>query len=83
MNFNLPSSSMIPFSKEAPLKPHLVNASKEINVIEEINKSILARRVTPMFQQFSLCKLHLHLPVSYHARFVCNKKINSFNGFSF
>lgn len=40
---------MIPLSNAAPLSPHLVNANKEINVTEEIRRSILASRVTPIF----------------------------------
>lgn len=40
---------MIPLSKAAPDNPHLVNANKDINVTDEIRRSILASRVTPIF----------------------------------
>lgn len=48
INVNHKPSSIMPLSNAAPLSPHLVNASREINVTDEINKSILANKVTPI-----------------------------------
>jgi len=58
----------MPLSKAAPLRPHLVNASREISVTEDINKSILASSVTPMFRLYPWqdISLTLHLCFNCH-----------------
>lgn len=45
---------------KAPLSPHLDRARSEINVTDEINSSILANIVIPMFLSTSNCHIFPH-----------------------